>query len=73
MDSSHDNQVILAHAISTSTIIMTVLGWLPAMAAAAAFLWYVISIYETKTVQDWLTARRRRKATVNVSSPSSSL
>lgn len=54
------------HAIDTlgaGTIIATVLGYLPAVAAGVALLWYMIQIWESKTIQHWLENRRMvRKA-----------
>ncbi|MFZ6757970.1 hypothetical protein ACO0K9_12245 [Undibacterium sp. Ji50W] len=41
-------------AISVGTIVATLAGWLPAMAALASLVWSLIRIYETKTVQSWL-------------------
>jgi hypothetical protein len=31
-----------------------VAGWLPSLAALATFIWTVIRIFETPTVQNWL-------------------
>lgn len=47
--------------ISLVAIVGSILGWFPALAAAAAFLWYLILIYQSKTVQRWLHARRVRR------------
>lgn len=53
---------ITGHVVSAAAILGVVAGVLPALAALGAVVWYGISIYETKTVQRWLRARRRRKA-----------
>lgn len=45
-------------AISIGTVLATLAGWLPSMAAAASLIWTVIRIYETKTVQGWLKGRK---------------
>lgn len=37
--------------LSVGTIGATLLGWLPAAAAALTIVWTAIRIYETKTVQ----------------------
>lgn len=37
--------------LSIGTILMTLLDKMPAIAAAAAFVWTLIRIWETKTVQ----------------------
>lgn len=36
------------------TTIATLFGWLPHIAALLAVIWWVLRIYEMKTVQDWL-------------------
>lgn len=51
----------LWHGLSLGTIVGAVIGWLPAIAALAAFVWYVINVYESKTMQTWMRARRERK------------
>lgn len=43
------------------TIVTTLFGILPALAAGVALVWYVIQIYESTTVQRWLAGRRMRK------------
>lgn len=43
-----------ADALSIGTIIATIAGWLPAIAALVSIVWGVIRIYETRTVQRWL-------------------
>ena len=42
---------------STFVVIGTIVGWLPYIAAFAAFVWYVIQIWESNTIQNWYTAR----------------
>ena len=46
-------------AVSVTTVIATVVGWMPSIAAATSILWTIIRIYETETVQNLL---HRRKA-----------
>ena len=48
-------------AISVSTVIGTLMGLLPTMAALFTIVWTVIRIYETDTVQGWLRKRKQRK------------
>lgn len=45
-------------ALSTGAIIGTILGWLPYIAAFAAFVWYVIQIWESRTIQHWWANRQ---------------
>ena len=46
---------------SAGTIISTVLGWLPPIAAGAALFWYYIQISESEKVRRWVQGRRIRK------------
>lgn len=57
----------LGDVLSIGTVLATIAGWLPALAALVSIAWGVIRIYETKTVQRWLgkgkwDGRDRRKA-----------
>jgi hypothetical protein len=47
--------------IAGSAVLGTIFGWFPIIAAGVALCWYVIQIYESETVQRWLTSRRLRK------------
>jgi hypothetical protein len=40
--------------VSVGTVIATIAGWLPAIAALLTIIWTVIRIVETDTVQRWL-------------------
>lgn len=51
----------VGHTLSGAAIIGTLLGYFPAVAAAVAMLWYVVQLYESRTVQRWLQSRRLRK------------
>jgi hypothetical protein len=56
---------LTGHSISLAAIFGTLFGWFPPVAAAAAFIWYSIQIYESKTFQHWhrnrMMMRRARK------------
>ena len=54
----HDNLHHWLDAISIGTVLATLAGWLPALAALASLVWSIIRIYETKTVQRWLKRGR---------------
>ena len=41
----------VADVVAVGTMGATLIGWLPAAAAALTILWTLIRIYETKTVQ----------------------
>lgn len=47
--------------ISAGTIIATIIGYLPIIAAAVALIWYCIQIWESRTVQHWWTNRQMIK------------
>jgi len=48
-------------ALSLGTVVATVAGWLPAVAAIFTIVWTAIRIYESRTVQN-LVIRLRRKS-----------
>lgn len=48
-------------ALSIGTVLATLAGWFPAMAALASLVWTCIRIVETRTVQKWLNARQRHR------------
>jgi hypothetical protein len=59
MDGTIDKWV--GNVVSGAAIFGSFLGWLPGIAAFIAFVWYLIQIYESATVQRWLAARRLRR------------
>lgn len=44
--------------LGTFAVIGSILGWLPYVAALAAFIWYVIQIWESRTIQYWWGTRQ---------------
>ena len=46
--------------LSVSTVVATIVGWLPAIAAFFTIVWTIIRIYETDTLQK-LIGRRSKK------------
>lgn len=44
--------------VSVGTVISTVFGWLPEIAALFTLMWTIIRIWETETVKNW---RNRKK------------
>lgn len=61
MDADHHLTNWFGNAVSVGAIAGTMAGWLPAVSAIVALIWYMIQIYESKTVQEWIAARRARK------------
>jgi len=61
LEDQFDLSHIIAHIFSGSTIVVAFLGYFPAVAAIVALIWYGIQIYESHTVQRWLSTRRERK------------
>lgn len=51
-----------ADTLSALAIVTTLLGWLPPLAAFAGFVWYVIQIWESKTVQKKVRAWKMHRA-----------
>lgn len=51
----------LGNSASVGVIISTIVGWLPALAALIAVIWYLVQIYESKTVQRFLNDRLKQK------------
>jgi TctA family transporter len=49
------------HLFSVGAILGTFVGWLPGTATIIALIWYVLQVYESKTVQRFLHARRMRR------------
>lgn len=47
----NDHEKHIIDALSISTMVTSLIGWLPAIAAAFSILWTIIRIYETDTVQ----------------------
>jgi hypothetical protein len=61
MDGTHSIQGWLGNFFSLGAIGASLLGYLPAVGALIAVIWYTIQIYESVTVQRWLAARRLRQ------------
>lgn len=58
-----ENSKLAFDGLSVSTVVAALAGWLPVIAALASLVWTLIRIYETKTVQEFLLKRRKKKAT----------
>ena len=53
----------VADTLSAGAIVATIAGYLPFIAAVAGLLWYLIQIWESRTVQHWMRNRQMvRKA-----------
>lgn len=51
----------IGHTLSSAAIVGTIFGLFPPIAAVAAFIWYMVQLWESKTVQRWVRQRRQRK------------
>lgn len=51
----------LGNTTSLGVIITTILGWVPAVAATIAIVWYMVQLYESKTIQRLIENRLRKK------------
>ena len=61
MNNHAQHIAIVADTVSAAAIFGVFMGWLPDVAAVGAIIWYSLQIYESKTVQGWLAARRHKK------------
>lgn len=60
MDQHHIDLRNIVDGLSIASIVATLVGWLPSIAALASLIWTLIRIYETATVQG-LIAKAREK------------
>jgi hypothetical protein len=44
--------------IAVTTTVSTLMGWIPAVAAALSIIWTVIRIFETKTIQNLIHKKK---------------
>ncbi len=51
----------VGNGASLGAIIISFAGYIPALAAGVALVWYLIQIFESPTVQRWLRSRRTRQ------------
>jgi len=51
----------LGNGTAAAAIVGTLLGWAPAIAAVIAGGWYLLQMYESKTVQGYVRDRRIRR------------
>ena len=58
---SHEPAKLVIDFASISTVIATIAGWLPNLAAAVSIIWGLIRIYETQTVQGLISKWRHRE------------
>ena len=54
-----ENAKHAADALSIATVLATLAEWLPAAAALASLIWSLLRIYETTTVQGWISRIRK--------------
>jgi len=47
---------VAVDALAVTTTVSTLMGWIPAVAAALSIIWTVIRILETDTVKGWFNA-----------------
>ena len=43
---------VAVDALAVTTTVSTLMGWLPAVAAALSIIWTVVRIFETNTIQN---------------------
>lgn len=56
----NDDQLKTAiDGVSLGTVVATLAGWLPSIAALLTIVWSAIRIWESRTVQGWVARLRR--------------
>ena len=45
-------------ALAVTTTVSTLMGWLPAVAAALSIVWTVVRIFETNTIQNLIHRKK---------------
>jgi uncharacterized protein HemY len=61
MNSEHNFTLWISNLVGGGTILATLSGFVPALAAVVALVWYLIQIHESTTVQKWIRGRRLRR------------
>lgn len=59
MTSSEETLKHVIDGFSVGTVVATIAGWLPAIAALFTVIWTAIRIWETRTVQGWMNRSKR--------------
>ena len=59
MENQFDVSHWIGHIVSLFALTGSMFGLLPAIAGVAALLWYIIQIWESRTVQEWAVLRRQ--------------
>ena len=57
MTNSPDLKTVV-DVVSVGTVISTLIGYLPAIAALVSIIWGCIRIYQEPTVQNWLNKKK---------------
>jgi hypothetical protein len=52
---------VIIDTAAVGTVIATVVGWLPQATAILTFLWAIIRLYETRTIQRWLHKKKQKR------------
>lgn len=60
MEDHHITQWI-GNGLSVGAIVSTVFGWLPAVGAIVAIVWYVVQIKESDTFKRWSLRRHMKR------------
>ena len=49
---------VAVDALAVTTTVSTLMGWLPAVAAALSIVWTVVRIFETNTIQNLIHRKK---------------
>lgn len=57
----HPTTFWIMNSASAAAIVSTIMGWVPAITAIIALVYYCIQIYESQTVQKYVASRRLQR------------
>jgi len=49
---------VAVDALAVTTTVSTLMGWIPAVAAALSIIWTIIRIFETETIQNLIHKKK---------------
>jgi len=56
---------VAVDALAVTTTVSTLMGWLPAVAAALSIVWTVVRIFETNTIQNLIHRKKECRSGVH--------
>lgn len=53
--------LVLSDVAAVGTVVATIIGWLPSVAALFSIAYLALQIWEGKTIQEWMKRRRKNR------------